>query len=212
MVAGLLDRIPCLTSPLIESPTAERERAREAVFWRDRAARGEEQALHPVPPKDKPSQGGPTTSSAFAAATAHWLPPEDRAEGAAAAAATTASSASAAAPSPVYYHHCAERDTPLHQDLFVLCTPQPGTPDRDEDDAGRLLALQLPYLKLQRRTQVGHLRQVLAGMLGLERDPEAVEILCRGEVLMAQHSLHFVDRTKWRKEAPPLHLHYRRRR
>jgi hypothetical protein len=119
---------------------------------------------------------------------------------------------SSSVPVAVYDH---DPTTPLHQDMFVLCTPQPPDGDGDGKEHAtreRLPALPLPYLKLQRRTQVGQLQQIVAAALGLEEGPEALEIVCQGEALMAQHSLHFVDRTTWRNEAPPLHLHYRRRR
>lgn len=196
----------------------EQERAREAAFWRDRAASGEEQALFPEPPKDRQTEHGhgPTTSSAFAAATAKWLPFED---GVAAMTATETGSP----PLAVLVGEDEEGTAPLHADFFVYCTPhaaEEGETDDAEQHGRRLPALPLPYLKLQRRTQVGQLREVLAGaLLELEEEgkglegPEGLEILCQGEVLMAQHSLHFVERTRWRdrKMAPPLRLHYRRR-
>ncbi len=195
---------------LSHRPTpAERERAREAIFWRDRAAQGEEHALHPNPPRDR-THSGSTTSSAFAAATAKWLPPEERAAPTPVPAPPPQGGASSV-PAPVYHH---DPKTPLHQDMFVLCTPQPPEGGQQSTKRERLPALPLPYLKLQRRTQVGQLQQIVAAALGLgqEEEPEALEIVCRGQALMAQHSLHFVDRTTWRNEAPPLHLHYRRRR
>lgn len=203
----------------------EQERAREAAFWRDRAAQGEEQALFPEPPKDRQTEHGhgPTTSSAFAAATAKWLPPEHGAAAMAATAATGTGSPPLAV--VVDEGEGEEGTTPLHANIFVHCTPHPPAEgeanDNDAEQQGRRLpALPLPYLKLQRRTQVGQLREVLAGaLLGLGGDrgevegPEGLEIVCQGEVLMAQHSLHFVERTRWRdrKLAPPLRLHYRRR-
>ena len=211
--------------------TSERERAREAAFWRDRAAQGEEQALFPEPPKDRP-ETGPTTSSAFAATTAKWLP----AEGGGAASRQQrqqqqqqeqrkgGSPPSLAVGDDGEEEATGAATTPLHADIFVHCTPQPPEEEEEEEDGAqegrrrrRLPALPLPYLRLQRRTQVGQLREVLMGALGLDEEeegPERIEILCQGELLTAQHSLHFVERTRWRdqKLAPPLRLHYRRRR
>lgn len=199
-----------------EHTNTERERACEAAFWRDRVARGEEEAVHPQPPKDRVHSGGPTTSSGFAVATAKWLPPADRGEAATATVAqgTAMTAALEEGAEDSGGDECLA--TPLHLDMVVLCTPQPPQPGNNDDDAP-LPPLPLPYLKLQRRTQVGQLGHVLAEALGLdghgeEGEPEALEILCRGQVLMTQHSLHFVDRIQWRSEPPPLHLHYRRRR
>lgn len=103
------------------------------------------------------------------------------------------------------------RETPLTQEMFVLCLPL--DPEMTPPDL-QLPALPLPYFKLQRGTQVAHLRRILVGALGLigDVDPDLIEFLCQGEVLTGQHSLYFIDRTKWRQEKPPLTLQYRRRR
>lgn len=115
------------------------------------------------------------------------------------------------------------RDTPLGQDMFVLCLPAEGSEEAGAaaaeatagvaQESSALPALQLPYLKVQRRMQVLHLRRVLVAALGLadELDPEEVDVLCKGEVLTGQHSLYFIEKTKWAQERPPLILQYRRK-
>jgi len=115
------------------------------------------------------------------------------------------------------------RDTPLGQDMFVLCLPAEGSEEAGAaaaeatgavaQESSALPALQLPYLKVQRRIQVLHLRRVLVAALGLadELDPEEVDVLCKGEVLTGQHSLYFIEKTKWAQERPPLTLQYRRK-
>lgn len=108
------------------------------------------------------------------------------------------------------------RDTPLSQDMFVLCLPAEGSEEGGAAAAGAtgaaLPALELPYLKVQRRMQVLHLRSVLVAALGLatELDSEEVDVICKGEVLTGQHSLYFIEKTKWAQERSPLTLQYRR--
>lgn len=115
------------------------------------------------------------------------------------------------------------RDTPLSQDMFVLCLPAEGSeedgaavardPGAIAQESNVLPGLQLPYLKVQRRMQVSHLRHVLGAALGLatELDSEEVDVICKGEVLTGQHSLYFIEKIKWAQERPPLTLHYRRK-
>lgn len=115
------------------------------------------------------------------------------------------------------------RNTPLSQDMFVLCLPAEGSEKREavagafgaaSHATGTLPALVLPYLKVQRRMQVAQLRRVLLVAMDLAScalDPEDVELMCRGEVLTGQHSLYFIERTKWGQERPPLTLQYRRK-
>ena len=94
------------------------------------------------------------------------------------------------------------RDTPLGQDMFVLFLPAEGSEEAgaaaaeataaNAQESSALPALQLPYLKVQRRMQVLHLRRVLVAALGLadELDPEEVDVLCKGEVLTAPRGDH----------------------
>ncbi len=107
------------------------------------------------------------------------------------------------------------RHTVLHEDMFVCCVP--AQPHAEEE--GALPALQLPYLKVQRRTQVGHLKRLVVAGLGSPRGegptPEQLDLVCKGQVLTAQHSLHFIEQTMWRPKKQetfePLTLQYRLR-
>jgi len=115
------------------------------------------------------------------------------------------------------------RDTPLGQDMFVLCLPAEDSEEGGAAAAGAagaaaqessaLSALELPFFKVQRRMQVLHLRRVLVAALELagELDPEDVDVICKGEVLTGQHSLYFIEKTEWAHERPPLTLQYRRK-
>ena len=52
-----------------------------------------------------------------------------------------------------------------------------------------------------------HLKKFLAHKLALPR-PEAVDVLCRGEVLGREYTLLFVAKTRWHTDGP-LALSYR---
>lgn len=113
-------------------------------------------------------------------------------------------------------------DTPLDQDLIVLCLPlltgdcvnEEMVLDKSAKITSALPPLELPYLKVQRRTLVSHLCHVLVASLNLEVDSSGagdIELLCRGKAIPGHHSLYFIERTVWGSNGTPLTLHYQKK-
>jgi len=66
--------------------------------------------------------------------------------------------------------------------------------------------LEKPYLKTNGRLKVYQLKKYLAKKLSASCD---IELLCRGDVLGAELSLHFITKTRWVDGSHDLLLNYR---
>ncbi|KAJ8611990.1 hypothetical protein CTAYLR_004403 [Chrysophaeum taylorii] len=68
--------------------------------------------------------------------------------------------------------------------------------------------LDKPYLKTSGKLKVHQLRRYLAKKLGVSAN--RVELLCAGDVLASDHSLHFIRRALWYDDAVELIINYRK--
>lgn len=73
----------------------------------------------------------------------------------------------------------------------------------------KLKPLPEPYLRTSSTLKVMQLSRYLAEKLGI--DVSALELVCSGEVLAAEHSLQFIKRTLWFGERSELIIHYRKK-
>ena len=74
--------------------------------------------------------------------------------------------------------------------------------------AAALVALDKPYLKTSGKLKISQLRKYLSKKL--KEDADDLELLCAGEGLAAEHSLHFIKRTLWPQPGVELVIHYRK--
>ena len=72
-----------------------------------------------------------------------------------------------------------------------------------------LSALDKPFLKTSGKLKISQLRKYLSKKLRVD-DASELELLCAGEGLAAEHSLHFIKRTLWPQPGVELVIHYRK--
>lgn len=76
-----------------------------------------------------------------------------------------------------------------------------------DGEAAPMGALDKPYLKTSGKLKVSQLRKYLSKKL--KENADDLELLCAGEGLAAEHSLHFIKRTLWPQPGVELVIHYR---